>query len=279
MKVISRQEYSKLLASIDWPEYLAMQDAAWLPGTRYIDIQQERYFRMMRDVCQIISPERKHKPVIVDFGCFPGGFGLLLRKYFGDTIELVGTGLAFRADFRQAMLDNKVYDSLLEVDIDPENPLFATNNFPAGIPLPDNSVDLIIAAEVFEHLYSPINFIAQAARVLKPGGKLLLTTPNVSYFGNICRLACGKSIFPNLQESHFYLKSEWRAHMRVYDASEIRTLMADGGLEEVRHYMIDNKDDNRRTQTFAGKSKMLFIRLSYIIPYFRNQYMGIFKKA
>ena len=279
MKVISRQEYSKLLASIDWPEYLAMQDAAWLPGTRYIDIQQERYFRMMRDVCQIISPERKHKPVIVDFGCFPGGFGLLLRKYFGDTIELVGTGLAFRADFRQAMLDNKVYDYLLEVDIDPENPLFATNNFPADIPLPDNSVDLIIAAEVFEHLYSPINFIAQAARVLKPGGKLLLTTPNVSYFGNICRLACGKSIFPNLQESHFYLKSEWRAHMRVYDASEIRTLMADGGLEEVRHYMIDNKDDNRRTQTFAGKSKMLFIRLSYIIPYFRNQYMGIFKKA
>ena len=278
MKAISRKEYNKLLASIDWPEYLIMRDAAWLPGTRYIDIQQERYFQMMRDICRIISPERNNKPVIVDFGCFPGGFGMVMRKFFGDAIKLIGTGLALRDDFRQAMSENKVYDSLLEVDVDPENPLFSTNDFPAEIPLPENSVDLIIAAEVFEHLYSPINFIAQAARVLKPGGKLLLTTPNVSYFGNICRLICGKSIFPNLHESHFYLKSEWRAHMRVYDASEIKTLMADGGLEEIRHYMIDNKDDVRRTQTFSGKLKMLLIRLSYIIPYFRNQYMGIFKK-
>lgn len=279
MKIISRQEYNKLLASIDWPEYLVMHDVLWLPGTRHIDIQHERYFKMLRDICQIISPEPDRKAVIVDFGCFPGGFGMLMRKYFGDTIELIGTGLALLADFRQAMSIHNIYDSLLEVDIDPENPLFTTNDFPADIPLPDNSVDLIVAAEVFEHLYSPINFISQSARVLKPGGRLLLTTPNVSYFGNICRLVCGKSIFPNLHESHFYLKSEWRAHMRVYDASEIRTLMADGGLEEVKHYMIDNKDDYRRTQTFSIRLKMFFIRMSYIIPYFRNQYMGVFKKV
>ena len=279
MKVISRKEYNKLLASIDWPEYFIMQDETWLPGTRYIDIQQERYFRVMGDICRIISPDRNHKTVIADFGCFPGGLGLLMRKYFGDAIELTGIGLALRDVFRQAMSDNKIYDSLLEVDIDPENPLFATNSFPAEIPLPVNSVDLIIAGEMFEHLYSPINFIAQTARILKPGGKLLLTTPNISYFGNICRLFCGKSIFPSLPESHIYLKSEWRAHMRVYDASEIKTLMAEGGFEEVRHYMIDNKDDARRKQTFSGRLKMFFIRRSYIIPYFRNQYIGIFKKV
>jgi cyclopropane fatty-acyl-phospholipid synthase-like methyltransferase len=34
----------------------------------------------------------------------------------------------------------------------------------------ENFVNLIIAAEVFEHLYSLINFIAKTARVLKPGG-------------------------------------------------------------------------------------------------------------
>lgn len=88
MQLISRKEYNKLLASIDWPEYLIMRDAAWLPGTRYIDIQQERYFQMMRDICRIISPERSNKPVVVDFGCFPGGFGMVMRKYFGDAIKL-----------------------------------------------------------------------------------------------------------------------------------------------------------------------------------------------
>jgi SAM-dependent methyltransferase len=279
VKVISRKEYNRLLAAINWPEYLVMRDPAWLPGTSHIDITRERYFRIMCDICRIISPGSDHKPVIVDFGCFPGDLGLIMRKYFGDAIKLIGIGLALRADFRQAMSDNKVYDSLLEVDIDPENPLFATNDFPADILLPEKSVDLIIAAEIFEHLYSPINFITQAARVLSTGGTLLITTPNVSYFGNICRLACGRSIFPSLPESHIYQKSEWRAHMRVYDASEIKNLMSDGGLEEVKHYMIDSKDDARRVQTFSARLKMFFIRLSYIIPYFRNQYIGLFKKT
>ncbi len=114
--------------------------------------------------------------------------------------------------------------------------------------------------------------------VLKPGGMVLLTTPNVAYFGNLCRLACGKSIFPNLKESHIYSKSEWRPHYRVYSAEEISTLMTDGGFVEQHHYMIDNKDDTMRALNWKEKIKMLIIRAGFIIPYFRNQYIGIFRK-
>ena len=47
-------------------------------------------------------------------------------------------------------------------------------------PFADASVDLVTGMEILEHLaLDPFWFFSEAARVLKPGGHLLLTTPNV----------------------------------------------------------------------------------------------------
>lgn len=43
---------------------------------------------------------------------------------------------------------------------------------------PANSFDIILATEVIEHITRLPKFVAEAARVLKPGGRLLLTFPN-----------------------------------------------------------------------------------------------------
>lgn len=51
----------------------------------------------------------------------------------------------------------------------------------SGIPFADNTFDLIWASEVIEHLDSPVKAISEFFRVLKPKGKLIITTPN-SYF-------------------------------------------------------------------------------------------------
>lgn len=45
------------------------------------------------------------------------------------------------------------------------------------LPLKDKSVDVVIAAEIMEHVYDPTAFIASLYRVLKPGGLLIITTP------------------------------------------------------------------------------------------------------
>ncbi len=45
--------------------------------------------------------------------------------------------------------------------------------------LPDNSFDAVIFCEILEHItFNPVAFWTQVYRVLKPGGRLLLTTPN-----------------------------------------------------------------------------------------------------
>lgn len=39
--------------------------------------------------------------------------------------------------------------------------------------------DSVISVEVIEHLQSPWQFISEAARLVKPGGQLLISTPNI----------------------------------------------------------------------------------------------------
>jgi SAM-dependent methyltransferase len=48
------------------------------------------------------------------------------------------------------------------------------------IPLPDASLDAILCTEVLEHIVDPMAALTEFARLLKPGGKLLLTAPQAS---------------------------------------------------------------------------------------------------
>ena len=47
----------------------------------------------------------------------------------------------------------------------------------ASIPVPDASFDAILCSEVLEHLPEPIKVIREFARILKPGGKIIITAP------------------------------------------------------------------------------------------------------
>lgn len=49
------------------------------------------------------------------------------------------------------------------------------------IPEPDASYDVILCSEVFEHLPNPLKALDEFNRLLKPGGKLLLTAPFASF--------------------------------------------------------------------------------------------------
>lgn len=81
--------------------------------------------------------------------------------------------------------------SVIGVDVSPETCEHARQKYGVdarvgdarNLPLPDDSVDLIVSFETIEHIPEPERFLDECARVLAPGGILVISTPNRDVFG------------------------------------------------------------------------------------------------
>ena len=54
-----------------------------------------------------------------------------------------------------------------------------------AIPLPDASVDVVVSFETIEHVPNPSAFLDECRRVLRPGGLIIISTPNGSVYSSI----------------------------------------------------------------------------------------------
>lgn len=55
---------------------------------------------------------------------------------------------------------------------------FVQSDLNTPMPFKKNTFDCVTAGEMIEHLYNPFLFLNECYRVLKPKGKLIITTPN-----------------------------------------------------------------------------------------------------
>lgn len=86
-------------------------------------------------------------------------------------------------------------------------------NADAGLPFRRGSVDALVASEVYEHLHGPEGFLDDIRRVLKPGGRLILTTPNteslVLLFLRLLPRAWAQRILSRTDERQKFLHPEF----------------------------------------------------------------------
>ena len=61
-----------------------------------------------------------------------------------------------------------------------------------ALPYPSDYFDVLIASEVLEHLVDPYETVRRLCTLVKPGGRILASSPNISWFGNIVGLIKGK---------------------------------------------------------------------------------------
>jgi len=93
------------------------------------------------------------------------------------------------------------------------------------IPLPDTSFDVAISLAVLEHVDDPLGLIAEKFRLLKPGGRLILTTPT--------RFA--KPVLEALVVLHIINKQEIAEHKHYFNRAELRDLVTRAGFSDFKH--------------------------------------------
>ena len=132
---------------------------------------------------------------VLDCGCGPGFLLRFFEEWFAG-LNLVGMDMD-RLSLRYAQNQTR-RASLVRGSVSG-----------SVLPIASQSCDVVVALHVVEHLEEPDAFILEARRVLRPGGLLMLATPNPAGLGAKVMGAKWKGI----RDDHIALRppSEWRA--------------------------------------------------------------------
>jgi SAM-dependent methyltransferase len=102
-------------------------------------------------------------------------------------------------------------------------------------PFADDSFDMVLCMEVIEHLtYSPTHMLTETHRVLRQGGKLVLSTPNSINMKQTAALLCNRSM-----EFPYSGYGVYGRHQREFTVQELRTLL-EACHFHVREVHLDN---------------------------------------
>lgn len=145
---------------------------------------------------------------VLDIGCASGGLLARLRSQAG---HLAGLELSASAARAAAQIGDQVVCGALE---DPQ------------LPFQPASFDLVVLADVLEHLADPPAGLARAIAWCRPGGAVLVSVPNVAHWH--ARLTLLRGRWPQDESGTFDA-----SHLRWFTRESLRTLLADAGLRDV----------------------------------------------
>lgn len=103
------------------------------------------------------------------------------KQYMGKTVLEAGCGNGYGMRMLSQYADlyiglDKFVTEGMEI---PKNAAVFKAMFPSLQNIGDNLFDTVICFQVIEHIEEDAKLLAEIKRVLKPGGKLLMTTPNI----------------------------------------------------------------------------------------------------
>ncbi len=193
---------------------------------------QNRRFEMVRRYVQLEGAR------VLDVGC---GLGLYVRQFRAHGAEAWG------------------------VDVDEEKVAQASRELPhisrapaELLPFPEASFDMVLSHEVLEHVDDDRGAVAEAHRVLKPGGRLVIFAPNRWYpfetHGAFWRGAYHYGNIPFVNYLPRPLRDRLCPHVRAYTARDLRRLLEGLPGHVVVHTHVYPGYDKiaRRNRALAG---------------------------
>lgn len=149
---------------------------------------------------------------VLDYGC---GTGALLA----ETVSPCGaTGVGYDVSASAIRLARKLY------------PQLEWKEGAIPLPEPDASFSAIMSSEVMEHVFETGELFAEFSRLLRPGGKLLLTTPYHGWLKDVVLLFSGR------MDRHYH--DPFSEHVRYYSRRTLAAVLTRHNLRLVAFHGI-----------------------------------------
>jgi 2-polyprenyl-3-methyl-5-hydroxy-6-metoxy-1,4-benzoquinol methylase len=166
---------------------------------------------------------------VLEVGSWLGSFSLALRRLGYDVVacdRYSSYGDAFASNVELMRADGiRVVSSSRESELDQIAEL--------------GRFDIVVAGAVIEHIpNTPRQFLETLYGAVRPGGLLLLDTPNVARYWNRRALERGGTIFQPI-EDQFLSEPPWEGHHREYTAGELGWMLEQVGCDEVDVEFLD----------------------------------------
>jgi len=153
------------------PEFAELVDKAYFDADLLVNIEKFKQSEEFIETLKLIKQYAPNAKKLLDIGSGNGisAISLALSGYQVDTVEpdpsnTIGAG-AIRKLKEHFKLDNiNIYEAFAE-----------------EIKFPDCSFDIVFARQCMHHAYDLNKFVAEAARVLKPGGLYITVRDHVIY--------------------------------------------------------------------------------------------------
>lgn len=235
-------EVLKLLAS---DPRISPHSPDWIRGSVVAGGEKVRVLRYLLNGI----PPNGSAPRLLDIGGQIGALALYASK------------VGFRATAVDYELFTKIYEPILS-EHGVEYPTCDVGSEP--LPFVNDRFDAVTYLDVIEHhAFSPKRVLREIHRVLAPGGRVVISTPNHASIYNRLFLALGRSVnddfqqyFERAADSEFYL-----GHHREYTRAELRRALALSGFKVVECRAVE--EDLR--------SVIYFLRRNFSWREVRNQ--------
>lgn len=207
-----------------------------------------------------------HPPSLLDVGGGVGVNAAVLKQVFGYNCTVIDRLVEFSPEHNRVMGDAKTVVSRLEnfgVRVTEHD--FVKD----GFPFKPATFDMITCFNVIEHFnFSPKDVISGMAKMLKPGGVLLLSTPNQAHLYNRVKLLSGKNVWEDFE--YYYSAVNFWGHVREFLPNELECLMS---REETltfdriifSNYPVEDKINRLRARIGYVPSELLRLLIDLVV--------------
>jgi SAM-dependent methyltransferase len=152
---------------------------------------------------------------------------LAARHPGGGVLLDVGCGVGNLWAFLAGRFDRYVGADVVRYEGFPAGADFCPVDLDAGrVLLPDGTADVVAAVETVEHLENPRAFVRELVRLARPGGWVVVTTPN-----QLSLLSKMTLVFKN--QFNAFQDGSYPAHLTALLECDLRRIAAECGLTDV----------------------------------------------